>query len=50
MAGVSASKLKLREAGRAVAASFESGAISESLVGRAWPAADNHVVVLELHY
>lgn len=50
VAGVATSKLKLREAARPVAASFESGEVSESLVGRAWPAAENHLVVLEMHY
>lgn len=49
VAGVSTSKLKLGDAaGRPVAAEFESGAIRERVVGRAWPAADNHVVILEL--
>ena len=49
VAGVASSKLKLREAGRAVAASFESGPIREHIVGRAWPASENRIVVLELH-
>jgi len=50
VAGVSSSRLRLKEAGRAVAASFESGALRERLVGRAWPAAENRVVVLEMHH
>jgi triacylglycerol lipase len=49
VAGVSTSKLKLGSgAGRPVAAAYESGAIQERLVGLAWPAAENRVVVLEL--
>jgi triacylglycerol lipase len=46
VAGVSVSKIKL-PAGpqRSVAAQFNS----HKLVGRTWPAADNHVVFLELH-
>lgn len=51
VAGVSSSKLKLGSgAGRPVVAEFESGGISERIVGRAWPAAENRVVVLELTY
>jgi pimeloyl-ACP methyl ester carboxylesterase len=47
VAGVAVSKLKL-PAGpqRAVVGSFND----ESIVGRTWPAANNHLVVLELHY
>ena len=49
VAGVSSAKLKLDGgAGRAVAAEFESGPIRERIAGRAWPAAQNHLVVLEL--
>ena len=49
VAGVSSSKLKLGSgAGRPVAASYRSGVIEERLVGVAWPAAENRVVVLEL--
>ena len=45
--GVSSAKLKLTEApGRAVAGEFNG----ERIVGRAWPAAANNVVTLELHY
>ena len=44
-AGVSTSKLKLTDgAGRAVAGEFNG----ERIVGRAWPAANNEVVLLEL--
>ncbi len=44
-AGVSASKLKLTEGvGRAVVGEFNG----ERIVGRAWPAANNEVVLLEL--
>jgi triacylglycerol lipase len=45
VAGVSVSKLKLTEApGRAVVGEFNG----ERIVGRAWPAAENRVVLLEL--
>lgn len=46
-AGVSVSKLKLGDAdgGRAVAGEFNG----ERIVGRAWPVAENRVVLLELH-
>ncbi len=47
VAVVSSAKLKLLDApGRAVEAEFNG----ERIVGRAWPAADNHVVFLELMY
>jgi len=47
VAGVSTAKLKVLDApNRAVAGEFNG----ERIVGRAWPAADNHVVFLELHY
>ena len=46
-AGVSSSKLKLTEgAGRAVVSQFND----ERIVGRAWPAANNELVYLELTY
>lgn len=46
VAGVSVSTLKLPAAApRAVAAEFNG----ERIVGRSWPAADNHLVLLELH-
>jgi pimeloyl-ACP methyl ester carboxylesterase len=45
VAGVASAKLKVSDsAGRAVAGEFNG----ERIVGRAWPAAGNHVVVLEL--
>ena len=51
VAGVSSAKAKLRDGvGRPVAGEFESGSIRERIVGKAWPAADNHVVTLELHH
>ena len=47
VAGVASSKLVLREAQqRAVVGEFNG----ERIVGRTWPAVDNHVVTLELHY
>lgn len=50
VAGVSQSKLRLAgEAGRAVTAEFESGPIRERIVGRAWPTAENRLVLLEMH-
>ncbi|NRF67966.1 twin-arginine translocation pathway signal [Aquincola sp. S2] len=51
VAGVSSSKLKLRVApGRPVTADYRSGDITERLIGTAWPARDNHVVLFELHH
>jgi hypothetical protein len=54
VAGVASSKLKLDTgAGRPVLAEYRSGAISERIVGVAWPVRDaagaDQVVVLELH-
>ena len=47
VAGVSTAKLKVLDAvNRAVIGEFNG----ERIVGRTWPAADNHVVFLELHY
>ena len=47
VAGVAVAKLKVGDTvGRAVAGEFNG----ERLVGLAWPAAENHVVVLELSY
>ena len=47
VAGVSSAKLKVLDApDRAVAGDFNG----ERIVGRAWRAAENHVVFLELHY
>ena len=46
-AGVSSAKLKLSDApGRAVVGEFNG----ERIVGRAWPAANNELVYLELTY
>ena len=44
VAGVSEARLKTGNAGRAVSGEFNG----EHIVGRAWPAADNHIVILEL--
>jgi len=47
VAGLSSAKIKLADdANRPVAAEFNG----ERIVGRAWPAADNQLVMLELHY
>jgi pimeloyl-ACP methyl ester carboxylesterase len=47
VAAVSTAKLKLLDsASRTVVGEFNG----ERIVGRAWPAADNHVAFLELHY
>ncbi len=47
VAGVSTAKLKVLDApNRGVAGEFNG----ERIAGKAWPAADNHVVFLELHY
>lgn len=48
--GVASARVKSGSANRRVLANFESGAISEHLVGWAWPLRDNHVNVFELHY
>jgi triacylglycerol lipase len=46
-AGVSSAKIKLMKDGvRAISAAFNG----EKITGRTWPAADNHLVVLELTY
>lgn len=50
VAGVSASRARLKDSGRAVTAQFESGVINERIVGRAWPATENRLVVLEMHH
>ncbi len=50
VAGVAVSKLKLRDAGRTVVGEFESESVAERIAGRAWPAAENRVVTLELHW
>lgn len=50
VAGVSTSKLRLQVApGRPVVAHYRSGAIEEHIVGTAWPAREQRVVLLELH-
>ena len=47
VAGVSSARVKVADAGeRAVVGEFND----ERIVGRTWPVADNHVVVLELTY
>jgi len=47
VAGISTSRLRVSgEASRAVVGEFNG----ERIVGRAWPAADNHIVLLELTY
>ena len=51
VAGVASSKLPLSgAANRAVVGDYKSGVIAERVVGRSWPAADNHLSTLELHY
>ncbi len=50
VAGVAVSKLKLRDSARTVLAEFQSESVSERIAGRAWPAAENRVVTLELHW
>ena len=45
-AGVSSSKIKPAAAARAVVAEFNG----ERVIGRTWPAADNHVAILEMTY
>ena len=51
VAGVASSRLTLTDAAsRAVLGEFQSGAIAERVVGRVWPAADNHLTTLELHH
>ena len=49
VAGVAAAKRKLTAAGQAVTGEFRSGIVSERITGRAWPAAERRVTVLELH-
>jgi pimeloyl-ACP methyl ester carboxylesterase len=51
VAGVASSRIALSDAAsRTVVGDYRSGAIAERVVGRSWPAADNHLVTLELHY
>ena len=50
VAGVAVSKILPADgASRPVVAEFRSGVISERIVGRVWPARNNHLTVLELH-
>ena len=49
VAGVAATKVKPTQAMRPVLAEFESGLVRERLAGLAWPAAENRIVVLEMH-
>lgn len=50
VAGVADSKILPTDgASRPVVGEFSSGVISERIVGRVWPARDNHLTVLELH-
>jgi triacylglycerol lipase len=51
VAGLASSKLTLSSAAsRAVSGDYKSGVIAERVVGRSWPAAENHLATLELHY
>jgi triacylglycerol lipase len=51
VAGVASSRIALTDAtSRAVVADYRSGPIAERIVGRVWPAADNHLTTLELHH
>ena len=50
VAGVASSKIKPDGAsGRTVVGAFQSGVIQERVAGLTWPAASNHLTVLELH-
>jgi hypothetical protein len=51
VAGVASSRIVLSDgASRPVVGEFQSGPIAERVVGRVWPAADNHLTTLELHH
>jgi triacylglycerol lipase len=51
VAGVASSRITLSNAtSRPVVGEYQSGAISERVVGRVWPAAANHLTTLELHH
>ena len=51
VAGIASSKLTLSDGtARAISGDYTSGAIHERVTGRIWPAAENHLVTLELHY
>jgi pimeloyl-ACP methyl ester carboxylesterase len=50
VAGIASSKLTLSDAtARPISGDYTSGAIHERVTGRVWPAAENHLVTLELH-
>ena len=49
VAGVDSTRLRLAVApGRPVTAAYQSGVISERIVGVAWPASQNRIVMIEL--
>jgi pimeloyl-ACP methyl ester carboxylesterase len=51
VAGVASSRITISDGGgRAVVGDYRSGPIAERVVGRSWPAADNHLTTLELHH
>jgi triacylglycerol lipase len=51
VAGVASSRIVLSDAtSRPLVGEFQSGPISERVVGRVWPAAENHLTTLELHH
>jgi triacylglycerol lipase len=51
VAGVASSRIVLSDAAsRPLVGDFQSGSISERVVGRVWPAAENHLTTLELHH
>jgi triacylglycerol lipase len=51
VAGVASSRITLSSAtSRPVVGEYQSGAINERVVGRVWPAANNHLTTLELHH
>jgi triacylglycerol lipase len=51
VAGVASSRITLPDGtSRTVVGDYRSGAIAERVVGRSWPAADNHLTTLELHH
>jgi triacylglycerol lipase len=51
VAGVASSRITLADAtSRPVVGDYQSGPIAERIVGRVWPAADNHLTTLELHH
>jgi triacylglycerol lipase len=51
VAGIASSRLALAEAAsRPIVGDYRSGAIAERVVGRPWPAAENHLTTVELHH